>query len=191
MVHPDLLVHHTVPSCVWKCTVWDQRTQLGIFVDHILLEPYMYHVTFRWSADFLCMDKVTRGHRSMVPWSLEWHKNILAIGQNITSVCYLVYFWHLRQCSHKGYLKGGGWKNLQPLCYPCNLSRGCFCVGPSWYLDMLQASMYISSEHNVRKKVAIFNRFEFILPCCDLEMTLLWPWNISHMKPNTNRCHHV
>ena len=27
----------------------------------------MYQGTFRWSADFLCMDKVTRGHRSMVP----------------------------------------------------------------------------------------------------------------------------
>ena len=29
----------------------------------------MYHVTFRWSADFLCMDKFTRGHRSRVPLS--------------------------------------------------------------------------------------------------------------------------
>ena len=26
----------------------------------------MYQITFRWSADFLYMDKVTRGHQSMV-----------------------------------------------------------------------------------------------------------------------------
>ena len=44
---------------------------LGAFVDHIFSNLIMYHVTFRWSADFLCMDKVTRGHRSRVPLTLR------------------------------------------------------------------------------------------------------------------------
>ena len=43
----------------------------GIFVDHFFLNLTMYQVTFRWSADFLSMDKVTRGHRSMVPFTLR------------------------------------------------------------------------------------------------------------------------
>ena len=41
------------------------------------------------------------------------------------------------------------------------------------------------------QKGAIFDRFELIWPCCDLEMTLPWPWGNSHMKPNLNPCHHV
>ena len=36
-----------------------------------LIMLIMYQVTFRWSADYLCMDKVTRGHRSMVPFTLR------------------------------------------------------------------------------------------------------------------------
>ena len=44
---------------------------LGIFVDHILFNLIMYNVTLRWSADFLCMEKVTNGHRSIVPLSLR------------------------------------------------------------------------------------------------------------------------
>ena len=43
----------------------------GAFVDHIFFNLIMYHVTFRWSADFLRMDKVTRGHRSRVPLTLR------------------------------------------------------------------------------------------------------------------------
>ena len=44
---------------------------VGICVDHIFFNLIMYHVTFRWSADFPCMDKVTRGHRSMIPFTLR------------------------------------------------------------------------------------------------------------------------
>ena len=43
---------------------------LGIFVYH-LFNLTMHQVTFRWSADFLCMDKVTRGHRSTGPLTLR------------------------------------------------------------------------------------------------------------------------
>ena len=43
----------------------------GIFVDHIFFNLTMYQVTFRWSADFLCMDKVTKGHRSTVPFTFR------------------------------------------------------------------------------------------------------------------------
>ena len=49
---------------------------LGIFLDHIFFNLIMYQVTFRWSADFTYIDKVTRGHRSMVPLTLRWHDNV-------------------------------------------------------------------------------------------------------------------
>ena len=85
---------------------------------------------------------------------------------------------------------GGSEKTLQPLCYPCNLS-GVFWCG-SVLGSIFQAIIYISSEHNVsRNNKNIFNRFELIWPCYDLESTLQWPWDNSHMKPTINPFHHV
>ena len=61
-----------------KMIKWDMSSRydidflpLGTFVDHICFNFIMYHVTFRCSADFLYMDKVTRGHRSRVPLTLR------------------------------------------------------------------------------------------------------------------------
>ena len=48
-------------------------------------------------------------------------------------------------------------------------SRGCFCEGPCWDLDMFQDIVYISSEHNVSKNnknklfSIVLSRFDLVV----------------------------
>ena len=65
---------------------------------------------------------------------------LIAIGQNITSVCYLDNFFHIRQYWHKDDGKGGGMKN--PLTLIPVTSQGCFGVGLCRDLGMLQAIIW-------------------------------------------------
>ena len=115
--------------------------------------------------------------------------------QNITSVCYLIYFCHIRQCWHKVDLKGVWKKPSNPFVISVT-TRGWFGVGLCWDLGMFQAIVEISSEQNVSKNnknklvPPVLSRFDPpVLSWCDLEMTLPWPWDNSSMVPNTNRCH--
>ena len=48
-----------------------------------------------------------------------------------------------------------------------------------------------SKLFEVLVQYSILNRFELIWPWCDLEMTLPWSWDNSHMKHSTNPCHHA
>ena len=54
------------------------------------------------------------------------------------------------------------------------------------YLDWIPTDLL-----EVLVQWSTFNHFELIWTCCDLEMTLSWPWDNSPMKPNTYSCHHV
>ena len=97
---------------------------------------------------------------------------LLVIGQNITSVCYLDHFFHIRQYWHEDDRKGRGGGTLQPLCYPCNLS-GVFCVGLCWDPGKLQAMIDITSEHNVSKNHKN-HLFSAVLSWFHLTVTLRW-----------------
>ena len=63
-------------------------------------------------------------------WTLSDVINVLlAIGQKITSVCYLDHFFHIRQYWHKDEGRGMGAKNTSTLYVIPVTSQGCFCVG--------------------------------------------------------------
>ena len=110
---------------------------------------------------------------------------LLAFGQNITPVCYLDHFIHITQHWHKDEGRGRGWKTLQPLCYPCNLS-GVFCVRLCWDLGMIQAMIDITSEHNISKN----NRnqlFSAVLKWFHLAVTLRWSQHEFGVSPLWNQ----
>ena len=98
---------------------------------------------------------------------------LLATGQNITSVCYLDHFSHIRQYWRKDEGGGrGGEKKPSPYVITVT-SQGCFGGGLCWDLGMLQAMIDITSEHNVSKN----NKnqlFSAVLSWFHLAVTLRW-----------------
>ena len=107
---------------------------------------------------------------------------LLAIGQNITSMCYLDHFFHITQYWHKDEGKTRGEKPSNSYVIPVT-SRGCFGVGLCWDLGKIQAMIDITSEHNVSEN----NQNQLssdVLGWFHLAVT-------SPMEPNTSWCHHV
>ena len=124
---------------------------------------------------------------------IKCNKCLLAIGPNISSVCYLDHFFHIRQYWHKDERKGRDEKPSNPDVIPVT-SQGGFVVGLCWALGMLQAMIDITNEHNVNKN----NKnqlFSAVLSWFHLAVTLRWSQHDlrdnSPMEPNANRCHHV
>ena len=97
-----------------------------------------------------------------------------------------VVIWHMRQCWHKGDLRGGGGVKNSPTSnvIPAT-SRGCFGIGPCWDLGMFQAILYISCEHNVRKNNK--NKlFSTVLSWFDFAVTLRYPYRDLRITPLWN-----
>ena len=68
-----------------------------------------------------------------------------------------------------------------------------FGVPTCWGLSGFQQS-YTSQMYRIRAittKTNYFHTFWLIWPCCDLEMTLTWPWGNTFMKSYPSPCHHV
>ena len=126
-------------------------------------------------------------HHVYLGWALPDVINVLVIGQNIASVCYFVHCAMWDSIDTRVIWRGGGGvKNPPTLNVISATSRGCFCVGPCWDLDMFQDIVYISSEHNVSKNNKN-NLFSTILSRFDLVVTLRWPhhdlWITSLWNP--------
>ena len=100
--------------------------------------------------------------------------------QNITPVCYLISFCHIRQCWH-GWFEGGVKKPSNP--YDISVtSREWFDVGRCWDLGMFQAIRYFSNEQNVSKN----NKnmlFPTVLSWYDLAVILKWPYHDLGITP--------
>ena len=101
------------------------------------------------------------------------------------SVCHLDHFCHIRQSWHEDEGRGRGWKTLQPLCYPCNLSGVIWCrsVLGSRYVSSI---IYISSERNVSKNNKN-KSFPTFLNWFDLAVTLKWPYHDLGITPLWNQ----
>ena len=107
-----------------------------------------------------------------------------AIGQNITSVCYLDHFFHITQYSHKDEGRGGGEKPSKPYVIPVT-SQGCFGVRLFWDLGMIQAMIDITSEHNVSKNNQN-QLFSASLSWLNLSVTLRWSQHDLGLTPLWN-----
>ena len=118
---------------------------------------------------------------------IRYNYCILAIGQNITSVCYLVHSVIWDSVETRVILRGGV-DNPPTLNVIPATSRGCFSIGPCWDpSNTFRVNIMLAKT----TKISYFYPFKQIWPWCDLEITLTWPLDNSHMKPNTNLCHHV
>ena len=104
---------------------------------------------------------------------------VLTIRQNITSVCLLDNFFHIRQHWHKDEGRGRGWKTLQPLCYPCNLSGVFLC-------RFVLGSRSSSSEHNVSRNNEN-QLFSVVLSWFHLAVTLRWSHHDLVVTPLWNK----
>ena len=113
----DILVSHSDSLVIWSA--WRVHTVLHFHILDALFRTCSSNSSiFFYKPISTCLLRLGL---------IRCNQCLLTIGQNIASVCYLDYFFHIRQFWHEDEGRGGGeWKKPQPLCYPCNLS-GVFC----------------------------------------------------------------